>query len=79
MEFSEKISERLLAINPFVRNVPILYPLKMSENLMVFRCFHGLEKRCIGSKWVNYLYKNVDTIEIRNRPKHASKLNVFAD
>ena len=38
-------------INPFVPNAPFLYPLKTSENLTVF-CFHGVEKGCIGTKWV---------------------------
>ena len=40
-------------LNPFVLNAPFLYPLKMSENLTVFRCFQGVEKGCNGSKWVN--------------------------
>ena len=38
-------------LNPFVFNVPFLYPLKTSENL-VFSCFQGVEKRCIGNKGV---------------------------
>ena len=40
-------------INPFVPNVPFLYPLKTSENLIVFCCFLGVEKGRIGKKWVN--------------------------
>ena len=28
-------------------------PLKISENRKVFCCFQGLEKGCIGNKWVN--------------------------
>ena len=37
----------------FASNVPFLYPLKVSENFTVFWCFQGVEKRCIGNKWVN--------------------------
>ena len=31
---------------------PFLYPLKISENHKVFWCFQGVEKGCIGYKWV---------------------------
>ena len=41
-------------LNPFLPNTPFLYPLKTSENRMVFWCFQGVEKRCIGNEWVNY-------------------------
>ena len=41
--------------NPFVPNAPFLYPLKTSENLTVFGCFQGVEKRCIGKECVNIL------------------------
>ena len=37
--------------NPFVSNAPFLYPLKTSENLMIF-CFQGVKKGCIGNEWV---------------------------
>ena len=40
-------------INPFVPNSPFLCPLKASENLKVFWCFHGVEKGRNGNKWVN--------------------------
>ena len=39
-------------VNPFVPNAPFLNPLKTSEHLMVFRYFQGVEKGCIGNKWV---------------------------
>ena len=42
-----------LWFNPFVPNAPFLYPLKISENRKVLRCFQGVEKRCIGKKWLN--------------------------
>ena len=38
--------------NPFVSNAPLLYPLKTSENLTVFRCFQGVEEKCIGNEWI---------------------------
>ena len=39
-------------VNPFVPNAPFLYLLKISKNLTVFWCFQGVEKGCIGNKWV---------------------------
>ena len=41
-------NEMGLFLNPFVPSAPFLYPLKTSENLMVFWCFLGVEKG-----WVN--------------------------
>ena len=38
-------------LNLFVSSPPFLYPLKTSENLMVFGCFQGVEKWYIGEKW----------------------------
>ena len=38
--------------NPFSTNVPLLYPLKTSENRKVFRCFQSVEKGCIGNERV---------------------------
>ena len=35
--------------NPFSPIPPFLYPLK---NLSVFWCFQGVEKGCIGNRWV---------------------------
>ena len=42
-----------MILKPFVSNVPFLYPLKTSRNLTVFWCFQGVQKACIGNKWVN--------------------------
>ena len=39
-------------INPFVLNTPFFYPPLKTEN-MVFCCFQGVEKGCIGSKWAD--------------------------
>ena len=38
--------------DPFVPCAPFLYPLKASENLTVFWCFQGVEKRSISEAWV---------------------------
>ena len=35
-------------INPFVPNVPFLYPLKTSENLWFSNVFRGYQKRSVG-------------------------------
>ena len=37
-------------------NASFLYPLKISENLTIFWCFHGVEKGCIGNEWVNHIF-----------------------
>ena len=46
----------MLSINLFVPNAPFRYPLKTSENRMVFWCFQVgflmFSKGWIGSKWV---------------------------
>ena len=44
---------KLCILNRFVPNTPFLYPLKTSENLKVVWCFQGVQKGCIGNKWVN--------------------------
>ena len=41
--------------NPFVPNASFLYPLKISENLSVSRCFQWIEKGCIGNEWVKLI------------------------
>ena len=46
--------------NPFVPNAPFLYPVNTSEKPKVFRCFQGVEKVCIGNKWVKEL--RVETV-----------------
>ena len=38
----------------FVPNEPFLYPLKTFKNLMVFWCFKGVEKGCIGNEWIRF-------------------------
>ena len=40
-------------VNPFVPNAPFLCPVKTSKNRKVFSYFSGVEKGCIGNKWVN--------------------------
>ena len=41
-----------MLINPFVPNAPFFYPLKTSENLMVF-CFQGVGKDGLGTNELN--------------------------
>ena len=47
-------SKDLTRLNSFIPNAPFLYPLKTSEKWKVFYCFQGVEKWCIGKKWVNF-------------------------
>ena len=42
-----------LKFNSFFPNAAFLYLLKTSENIKIFWCLQGLEKGCIGKKWVN--------------------------
>ena len=44
-------------LNPFILNASFPYPLKKSENHKVFWCFQGVEKGCIGNKWVKIFAK----------------------
>ena len=46
------IQKSLPNLNPFVPKAPFLYPLKTWKNLWVFWFFQGVEKECIGNKWV---------------------------
>ena len=43
-------------LNLFAPNAPFLYHLKTSENRKVFWWFQGVEKGCIGNKWVNNIF-----------------------
>ena len=45
-------AEIIIQFNPFVPSAPFLYPLKSLGNVKVFWCFQGVEKGCIGNKWV---------------------------
>ena len=47
----DNFNVRLYLFNPSLPSAPFLYPIK-TENLRVLRCFHGVEKGCIGEKWV---------------------------
>ena len=64
-------------LNPFVPNVPVLCPLKTSENRKVFSCFQGVEKGCIGNEWVKFdkmyiLSKNSQETELCNKKLFSS-------
>ena len=57
----------MLLINSFVPNAPFLYSLKTSENRKAFWRFQGVEKGCIGSKWVRIEYdKTIAIAKISN-------------
>ena len=49
--FQNEHTRGIFQITPFVLDAPFLYPVKTSENLTVF-IFQGVEKGCIGNKWV---------------------------
>ena len=49
-------------IKPFVPNTPFLYPLKTSENRLVFRYFQRIEKGCIENKWIK-IKANINTFQ----------------
>ena len=52
--------------NSFSNNVPLLFPLKTSENRTVFWCFQRVEKGCIGNKWVKAYYVLSWSCQIQN-------------
>ena len=79
-----------MLFNPFVPNETFLYSLK-TENLTIFWCFQGVDKGCIGNKWVkeivywplphlslHWLIMRVD-FEIKgSKPKSSvNRLNLF--
>ena len=47
----------IAVINPFSTDVPLVYPLKTSENWR-FWCFQGVYISNIGLKWVNLIFEN---------------------
>ena len=64
------MTQIMKTINPFVPNAPFLYPLKTSEIFMVL--FLGLEKGCIGNRWVKWklIYRN-ETKSVNKREDNA--------
>ena len=64
------MTQIMKTINPFVPNTPFLYPLKTSEIFMVL--FLGLEKGCIGNRWVKWklTYRN-ETKSVNKREDNA--------
>ena len=46
-------------VNPFAPNPPFLCPLKTSENRKFSVFFRGLDKGCIGNKWVKVRYSKI--------------------
>ena len=50
-------------LNPFVPNASFPYPLKIPEKCKVFWCFQGVEKECIGNKWViSAIYNSLELV-----------------
>ena len=45
-----------IEFNPFAPDALFLYPLKTSENRKVFLCFHGVEKKYIGNKYIKHAF-----------------------
>ena len=58
----KKLSDTVYLFNPFVSNEPFLHSLKTLKNREVFWCFQGVEKGCIGNKWV----KSLELLEEKN-------------
>ena len=54
------------SFNPCFPNTLFHNPLKTSENRKVFWCFQGVEKGCIGNKWVKYTYFLVSPKTLKN-------------
>ena len=67
-----KVTRQL--INPFVPNALFLYPLKTSENLTVF---WGVEKGCIGNKWVKSSLSSCTDSEALRNASHVRKKSVI--
>ena len=65
-----------LLFNPFVPNAPFLYPMKTPENLMVFLCFQGVEKGCIGMNHWNKAVHASSNDWIRSSISEISKQNM---
>ena len=70
-----KVTRQL--INPFVPNALFLYPLKTSENRKVFWCFWGVEKGCIGNKWVKISLSSCTDSEALRNASHVRKKSVI--
>ena len=63
--------------NPFVANAPFLYSLKTPENLTVFWSFQGVEKGCIGNKWVNSSPFIIRAFFIKRRTQFLYSVNAY--
>ena len=47
-------------VNPFVVNIPSLYPLKTSDNFTVFWCFQGERREALGKKGLIFEASHID-------------------
>ena len=66
-QYRRTMSRNVASLNTFVPNAPFLYPLKTIESLMVFWCFQGMAKGCIGNELVRR--DEFITLWILNRQK----------
>ena len=62
-------------VHPFIPNATFLYPLKTSEILAVFWCFHGVEKGHIGNKCVNKTLRKIPKFHVVSRKR--GRISVF--
>ena len=60
-------------VNPFAPNGPFLYSLKTPENITVFWCFQGLEKGCIGNKWIKLIRCELFYLHVKYKEYMAKK------
>ena len=54
-KFHEKISQNSKILTHSFPMDPFSTPLRTSENRKIFWYFQGVEKRCIGSRWVKFI------------------------
>ena len=64
-------------MNSFVHNAPFLYPLKTPENLKVFWRFEGVQRVCIGNKWIKWNFLKYEGPNAEALAWRCSVKNVF--
>ena len=52
-------------INPFFPSAPFPYTQKTSENRKAFWSFHGVEKGCIETEWVKWIFQFTSWYKLR--------------
>ena len=64
-------------LNPFVPNVPFLYPPENIGKAYVFLMFSGVEKGCTGNEWVKTLAEIVATSSLLTWNKRKTLFYIF--